>query len=93
MNNDLIIEARNFKGMITDRDKKYELLRISFKLEKVGNNLKITYSVDGKYGSGLFAPYESGYKDLSTSSYENNFKRFVNMELKTKINEIITQQK
>ena len=62
----------------------YEFITIHIKITQVGENVEINYSIQGKYGAGIFsAPRECDYDDME-HDYKTYLDRYNNL-IKIKI--------
>lgn len=71
----------------------YELITIDIKIEQVNKEVKIFYTLQGKYGSGVFsAPRKTDYLDMETNEYVEYLKSY-NQVLKSEIRKKILEKK
>lgn len=85
-----VLRVTNIKGVVLDLNY-FEYLRLSFQFSAAAEGyLKVTYSVDGKYGAGiLWAPFESEYHPMSPE-FDPALTQFASEILKTEIAKLLT---
>lgn len=85
--NELVFEISNIKDVVL-QEGYFEYLQIRFILVEKEGNVKLFYSINGKYGAGIiWAPKDSRYRDMEPENAEKM--RKFNLKVKSKINEIL----
>lgn len=88
---ELVVIITDLRGEILRQEKHYfEYIKILVKAQNNGDNVLITYDLQGKYGSGIFfAPRSSDYKNMEEQYAEalDNYRE----KMKTKILKILTK--
>lgn len=68
----------------------FEYIRISIKVEQLGNDVLISYDIQGKYGSGIFyPPRKNDYKSIENKfpGYIEDYEKFVKNKIRKHLTE------
>ncbi len=91
--NSLTFYVRNLKGEIIHDCGlfcPFEYIVLNIRLNRdTSDNLRLTYNLQGKYGSGIFiAPRKSGYKDMELNKYKSYLPDYI-VRIKNLIKDVL----